>query len=269
MRLSQWLADGVRSANKFLAERWAVPLELHLERVQQVAPATALSTMAESAVCCQLHLNGDGAYPAFLIFDRPTILMLLAAALSDQVADWPEDRELTEIERTLTSCVVEQFLEPFSLSWPQSEPLRFAIAATGPRKTICRNATDEPGWTASFSFRGSIGTKPLVLLLPRSQGFMAQIGSASPDSSSNPALKKQTEALLLDTPLNMTVVLGSVKVSVQELTRLAVGDLVILDQLIDAPLSGQVEGTDKFQVCAGAIGQSQAVRIQAFTNARA
>ena len=65
-------------------------------------------------------------------------------------------------------------------------------------------------------------------------------------------------------PLDITVVLGTVELTLGELARLMVGDVIILDQRVSDPLPAFLAGENKCRGWPGRVGSRQAFEIQSF-----
>ncbi len=62
----------------------------------------------------------------------------------------------------------------------------------------------------------------------------------------------------------MTVVLGTVELSLADLSRLSVGDVVILDQRVSEPLTAELAGQQKCAGWPGRVGTRQAFEVASF-----
>jgi flagellar motor switch protein FliM len=69
-----------------------------------------------------------------------------------------------------------------------------------------------------------------------------------------------------EVPVDFSVILGTADLSLTQLARLAVGDMVILDQPVAEPLLASVGGDQKFRGWAGRVGNQQAYQIQSVTD---
>ena len=70
--------------------------------------------------------------------------------------------------------------------------------------------------------------------------------------------------LVEELPAELTVVLGTVELSLADLARLSVGDLVILDQRVAEPLTALMAGEKKCEGWPGRVGTRQAFEIASF-----
>ena len=61
--------------------------------------------------------------------------------------------------------------------------------------------------------------------------------------------------------VNMSVILGCAELSFNQMSNLAAGDVVMLDQKISDPLPVWVEDAEKFKAWPGKLGKSQAIKI--------
>jgi flagellar motor switch protein FliM len=63
--------------------------------------------------------------------------------------------------------------------------------------------------------------------------------------------------------VDLTVLLGTADLSMQDIGRLQAGDVVVLRQKVDEPLDGLLAGARKFRVWPGVVGDRAAVVIDA------
>ena len=70
--------------------------------------------------------------------------------------------------------------------------------------------------------------------------------------------------LVEELPVEMTVLLGTVELSLADLSRLSVGDVVILNQRVSETLPALLAGEKKCKVWPGRIGSRQAFEIESF-----
>jgi flagellar motor switch protein FliM len=107
------------------------------------------------------------------------------------------------------------------------------------------------------------GEHPVYLLVPRT-GTWARL--TAPPARQKPAAAAPSEqmvALVREMPVELTVLLGSAELSMQDVADLRAGDVVILRQKVDQPLDGLLSGARKFRVWPGVVGGRAAVVIDA------
>jgi flagellar motor switch protein FliM len=260
-RASAWLAQASQAAPKKWAFSLGFPAELSLERVERRLPPDVLKSLSETAVGVTLHVDGNAEQPAFLGMDRSLLLALLSGLLGVPAQSLPEDRDLTPVERSLVEFLLQQFLEPIQEAWPGNDQLRLTFINAGPPRTACLLPPDRAGICATLSVRGPFGAGRVWLLVQESGPFAPD--EVVSQSSSTAFSRDQWKSALSELPARFSVVLGQSQLTLQQLTSLKPGDIVVLERRIAEPLDAQVEGTDKYQVWPGALGRNQAVRIHA------
>jgi flagellar motor switch protein FliM len=149
-------------------------------------------------------------------------------------------------------------------SWPAGES---AALEVGAREAEFRNTRLFPPAESVFVFTfrvtGPFGEGEWHWLLPRGDWVIrlldqrqpARPGAVLPDS------RAQLTRLAEQFPVRLSVRLGQAEVSLQQLSRLQAGDLILLDQRVGEPLRASLAGAVKFHVWPGAVGSRQAVAI--------
>ncbi|GBD21058.1 Flagellar motor switch protein FliM [bacterium HR28] len=95
-------------------------------------------------------------------------------------------------------------------------------------------------------------------ILPR---LNARVLFANPRRGTSPEVLAHLSAQLEEVPLQLRVELGRVRLTVQDLLALEVGDVLVLDQDVSFPLTVYVENEPRFYAFPGRRGRSLAVRI--------
>ena len=68
-------------------------------------------------------------------------------------------------------------------------------------------------------------------------------------------------------PFELRVRLGRAHLSLQQLSTLKPGDVLVLDQPVSEPLVGEIGGVEKFHLWPGRDGQRQAVQVDEVVDA--
>jgi len=256
----EWLGAACRLSAKLWTSRWPFSAELKLTQIEAVDPPTFLRTLPESSVGFAIESAHAIGRIALLAVERPLLLALLAGLLGELPIKLPADREFTAVEKSLLEYLMPQLLEPLRTAWP-GEPPTLAASAPGSPRAIGKLPASEPALAASLELTGKFGSRPMFLLMP-AVNWPATIASDEVRSS-GPFDRTEMESALRELPLEFSVTLGRVRLSLGQLLALKAGDVLILEQRVADPLPAQVGGSERFIVWPGAIGASQAVQIHA------
>lgn len=259
----RWLTAACRRAGDPWARALPYPATLKVGNVEVVGAAAGLSALPDDAVALPLDAEGEGT--ALLVLRRPFLLALLSGLVGEAPAALPADRDPTELEVSLIGYLVrELFLDPIERAWPASAPPRFAAGApTAPRLAWTGGGADLVLF-ATLDATTPFGEHPIYFIVPRS-GLGARLAAADfrPAPPPPPAPAAHIEALVREMPLELTVLLGTADLTMNELDALRTGDVVVLRQKVDQPLDGLLSGARKFRVWPGVVGDRAAVVIDA------
>lgn len=264
-RLRAWLKAVFALAASDWAKRLPFPVTLTAHELFGVPAADAMEMVPENAFGNRLTEPRLGV--SLLAVPRPLLLALVAGLLGDAAGALPPDRDLTPVEESLWDFFVRNFWCPvLGQTWPASEMLAPAPekAETNPRyaRIFPRG---ESVVVCVIALQGPFGEHDWYWLLSQ-RALAAQLTPAVPaptpaTAPSRPA-RERLEGLVRDLTLEVGVSLGSVEVPLSQISRLRVGDVVVLDQRCGEPLTVSVEGKKKFLAWPGRAGNRQALMIQ-------
>jgi flagellar motor switch protein FliM len=241
------------------------PASLAVGHIEVVGAAAGLAALPEDATAIPLTTGDPADGTALLVFRRPLLLALLAGLVGEKPATLPEDREASELELSLIGYLVrELFLDPLERAWPALGPPNFTPGpATAPRLAWAGGPADLILF-ATLDANTPFGDHPIYLLLSRT-GLGAKLAAADirPLPPPPPAPAAHIEALVREMAVDLTVLLGTADLSMQDIGRLQAGDVVVLRQKVDEPLDGLLAGARKFRVWPGVVGDRAAVVIDA------
>lgn len=260
--LRSWVA---RAAQLFL-KRWE-ELSPTPVRTRAEAPLTqTFGTLIESldgfATGGTLTI-GSERLVAVVTVHQPGLLALISQILCDPLDRMPEARELTVIEMELASLLFQGVAASLSEAWPQKELLPVQAGAVDSQPQRLRTYTaDEFMISAPLVLESSAGPVVLDCAFPRNglARLLAPLAGGQPanNAASPPVQPLET---VLDIPVNVSVTLGTASLGMSELCALNVGDVIVLDQPISAPLLATIDGDRICAGWAGRIGPNQALKI--------
>jgi len=249
---------------ELLTDAWK-EVAIHPPRVApgETAPArtaAGLALLADPGFGCVLLL-GPASVPT-LLGCSPTLLSgLLADVLGADSGPPLADRGLTPLEESVFELVLDRFRESLSDGWPAAAPLPVA------RGELCRPRRSRRLASAEelIVFRWTIVTRavtePCLWLVPRQELEALCATLDPPPAEAGPGEQRGLESLVTQCPLEVAVELGRAEISMSEIERLQIGDLLILDQPLQRPLVAQVSGSPVWQVRPCRRGQRQSVEI--------
>ncbi|MCC9602941.1 FliM/FliN family flagellar motor switch protein [Stieleria sp. JC731] len=78
--------------------------------------------------------------------------------------------------------------------------------------------------------------------------------------------KSPSKEMIAQMPVEVITLLGSAKISMKDLKDIKPGQLIVLDQRIDAPMTSTVDGAPSFECWPGRLGNMQAVQVSQTKN---
>jgi flagellar motor switch protein FliM len=231
--------------------------------VESVTAGAALRSLPDDAIGVPVSLPGPADGNILIVMRRPFLIALLAGFLGEAPEALPEDRDPTDLEASLVEYVVrELFLDPLERGWPSPDPIRLTAGSPGAPRASWAGPPSDMILLASITATTPFGDQQIHLMLTRT-GRWDRLSSLPPGRGpqTDPAIRKQIEALVREMPVDLAVVLGTVELTMSAVARLKAGDVVVLRQKVTDPLDGLVAGSRKFRVWPGAVGAKAAIQI--------
>jgi flagellar motor switch protein FliM len=260
--ISDWLGRACKSAAKQWPKQWSIPVDVSFGGIRTARPLDLLKSVPETSLGCALAVRAAQDSPAFLTFDRPLLLALLAGLLGEPVSAMPDDRELTQIELSMVEVLIEQILSPIRLAWLGENEPKLAIVSTGIPRAACRLPADVPAIVVDISVKAPFGDGKFTLALPTA-GWSHPKAALNDRSAPTSFPRALAESAVRELGVDFSVLLGHARLTLKELTNLKPGDVLVLEQRVTDPLRARIGGKERFQVWPGALGRRQAVRIHA------
>jgi flagellar motor switch protein FliM len=190
---------------------------------------------------------GKAGFTSVLSMRRRLLLSVVVGMLGVESAEWPEETAISSVEQSLSELWLRRLGAEMSEAWPQRQPIAFQYQRSLMRTSRAR--VFDPGLVllmAKLNLETPSGTDAIY--------WVASVDDvelmAAPDAPP-PAPKQASTARIADlaplVAMPLTVELGQVQLSVLEAETLKCGDVLVLDQPIDATLTARVAGQAKFQ----------------------
>lgn len=260
--VTEWLTDACNRVPGTWAKLLPFPATLEVLKVESITTADAMDRLPEGAVSFAMTVGSHPESAPLIGMSRPVLLGLMLGTMGDIVGALPNDREFSDVEKSLAPFVVRQLLlELLQSAWTGTEDLHLSIRDWGPPRQICTLPPNDLILNAVLLVGGEFGSHPIQLTMPRTD-FVHSLArpAASPDDV-KPVDHSTMEAVVCEMPIEVAIALGTAEITMNQLADLSPGDLVILDQKVTEPLSARVGGKEKFMVWPGAVGRRQAVQI--------
>jgi flagellar motor switch protein FliM len=267
-RVTGWLRGAAALGAKKAARHLPFGVEMALAGVEVQRPADGLAKLPEAVVGYGVSVNGS-TVNGLAALPRPLALALVGAMLGEVATALPEDRELTLVEQDLCQFfVTEVLVATLQETWPAVTSIPFVLRRREPHPRWTRIfPPDENVVACTFSVKGPFGEGSWYWLQPQKH-LMEQLAQAMPGGekprSGGPPEPVRLRLLVEELPVELTVVLGTVELSLSELSKLSVGDVVILNQRVSESLTAYLAGEKKCKGWPGRVGSRQAFEIDSF-----
>jgi len=181
----------------------------------------------------------------------PIIDKLLGGGMAESAAP---DRELTDIERRLIQGIVDQALERLHAAWAPVKQIDFQVSRVESNPHLVQIVPpNEVVVLIGFEIRmGEIsGMMNFCVPFPVIDPIMGEISTVRSWSGKHQRAgaekaREFTVAGLQDVPLELIAYLGQTRITVQDLLKLNVGDVIETPKLAKSPLLMLLNGKPKF-----------------------
>jgi flagellar motor switch protein FliM len=127
---------------------------------------------------------------------------------------------------------------------------------------------DDNVLTATFHVKGPFGESEWYCLFSLKhllgQLALSMPGADKPRTGPRSPEPDRLRLLVEELPVELTVQLGTVELSLAELAKLSAGDLIILNQRVSEPLTAYLAGEKKCKGWPGRVGSRQAFEVESF-----
>ncbi len=262
-RLARWHQAACALANRAWAKQLPAPTNVSIGALDTVYAQKGLSSLTANMIGYRVLIAG-GKLPSLLIVPRLLILQLVAMLLGDAGAA-SEDRELTLVEDNLADYFLAQLWLPFFReSWPGANLVSWELGEREANPQGSRFfAASDVLLTLPWQLHGPWGVTECLWYFQK-KGIIETLGDGQtliPQTLDDQAAALRKHALVNNLPLQLEFVLGTTHVKLSELSRLQVGDVIMLDQ---RPEEGVVAGAGKhhlFRGRAGRVGSWKAFQV--------
>jgi flagellar motor switch protein FliM len=264
-RLGAWFQSAAVQANRDWSKQLATPLEVSVSALDTDYAREGLARLPANTLAYRVMIAG-GQVPTFLVLPRLLIFQIIAVLLGDDAAAC-SDRELTLVEDNLADYfLVNLWLPYFRESWPGAQLVSWELGEreTNPQASRFYKPA-EVLLTLPWQLKGPWGTTEGLWFFPK-KGLLAALADAAAPPPAPPDEKiiaARRQALVGNLPVLVEFELGTIELKLSQLSRLQVGDVVLLDQRGDEGVCAGAGNQKLFRGRVGRVGSWKAFRIEA------
>jgi flagellar motor switch protein FliM len=208
---------------------------------------------------------------AIATMDMKLAFSLLDRMLGGQGKPLDKLRPLTTIEQSLLDNVIRRFLEQLAEGWSELAKFSAVVEAREMDPQFVQVIpSSEMVLVSTFSLAapGELEPGEMCFCVPfiSLDGVLPRLGNqfrfASMQRQQTPQQRSYLGRVVNDSSLTLQTVLGTTTLSVDEVMRLEVGDVLVLDQRSDDQLRGFVEGRLRVVGRPGRIGKKNGFLVE-------
>lgn len=192
-------------------------------------------------------LVGPGRYPALVVFPTRQLHALLADVLNIPGEEWPEVKPFTRAELSILELLLQQLAAAISDGIPGAEatPCEYVELFEKPERTRLFAHVDEV-FSSVIEVTSRFGEEQLLWLLPKKETEDLLEDTQCPEDIEERPVNPKLIPLTHKVPTEIMVRLGNCRLTMSQISNLTTGDVLVLDQSINRPLTGYVAGEKKW-----------------------
>ncbi len=204
---------------------------------------------------------GPKSFSSLFVFSSRMLQVLVNDMLGNPSEAWPEVRDLTPVETSMTELLFGEITRAISQSWPEVDPVDCDLVEVVSRPMRSRFfPPEEPIVRTRINLQTAMGMEEAFWLMP--QSGLCTIGIAeSHDLDEIAAPAPQLRNLAERLPIQIVAEIGGTTMRLSELDNLQVGDYLPLDQAVFQPLAVTIDGTLQWLGHPCRLGTRQAFQI--------
>ena len=206
---------------------------------------------------------GPHSFPSLLAFPLVQVQMLVNAVIGATGEERPAERPLTAVEVELARLILGDLARGFADGWPGESQLAVELGAVENRPCRSRMFSPQtPVYVSTFRLSQSLGEFDFQWIQPEEAlARLVERNSSGWDARPPATSRAVLDHLARKMPVEIVVELGHVPVTMPQLSRLSVGDVLVLGQSIHDPLTARVGDETKFRGWAGRSGIRRGFQI--------
>jgi flagellar motor switch protein FliM len=258
--VEQRMREWQESICRFILPRW-----------QQYLSAPLTWSVAPLVTNRPARLEFGGEVVAFSVAILPrkeTTLLIIPRSLAKaivylmlrlEISGLEDERPLTALEESALELAFRAFIEAALETQPVTPNCQLDAFHTKPDLQRCfRDVRDLV--LARFKLSGPFGEEIIDWIWPET--LVSELFLTPTDAQQSASTAKLLQEISQVLPFELTLRLGTTKLRLSELTQLAEGDLVLLDQRVSEPLQAFIGNMPYFTGWAGRVGNRQGLQVQ-------
>jgi len=242
-------------------------IEVQVESIDQVTYNEVIVSMPSPTAVYIFRIEPFGRQ-GFLEVNLPLVFSIIDRVFGGKGAAKTCNRELTLIEESVMKKIANSAMNDLAAAWLPFYEMNIELETlqTNPRflqisfqHDIVLYLSFKVIMEMSYGFINLCF--PYLTLEPMIQNLTGQKWLRAATMADENAMKNHFAKELLETQLDIVAELGKSEIRIGELLNLEKGDVIRLDQNVDAPISLNVGGIDKMQGYPGLKKRSRAVKL--------
>ena len=259
--LSSWQTTACTILKEIWQSLLGSGVDLQLGQIDSSVAQKAIRALPDPGYAARLSV-GQENFPAFVVFSARLIQALVADMLGTLGDEWPDPKPLTPAESSMVELLLGEVARSFSVAWPDVDPLECYLQSVVSRPLRSRVfPPDEILARTRVNVTLPLGTEEIILLFPQEGLSSIGISESPPPEAVSQTAAPQLRLLAEKLPVTLVVELGNATLTLAEMNNLSVGDVMVLDQPINAPLEASIKGKLQWLGHPCRMGQRQGFRI--------
>ncbi|MEM6468471.1 MAG: FliM/FliN family flagellar motor switch protein [Planctomycetota bacterium] len=255
--IRNWLSK----STSFFSEDWVdatgYSAKLSLGGVKTDSYDAMLETIPREDLCCSVEVVDHLSSMWYASVEQLRVIATDLLGQSELDENGPS--ELTPVETDLVHFFIERLAESLGEGWMGDNelPIEIGQLSKDARKLRLFRGSDFVT-NIAMEIECRVGTAKLNWLVPKSK-FAALLDHTVENRAEHAS--SPPKEMVAKLPVEVVTLLGSARISMADLPNLKPGQLLLLDQRIDDPLTATVDGAETFECWPGRMGNQQAVQV--------
>ncbi len=178
-----------------------------------------------------------------------------------------EGRDFTPIEKKIIEKVVQMALINLMEAWEDVHPIKTEFIRSESNPVVVNAIQGEELLLSikfDIEFNKPVGSVTICTPVSAFQSIRTKLSGGYREEGADVDLAwaKGVQDLLKETQVQLAVDLGKTRLAVRDLLNLKAGDIILLDNEFQDPLTASVEGIPKFEGYAGRVKQKKVFRVE-------